>query len=75
MTTLSEIESAVEGLSPEQKFTLYRYLEGQLKEFVGQPTCSRRHSVLDIIPVSLGPVLEPWTADIDLLGEMLESRA
>jgi hypothetical protein len=33
-----------------------------------------RHSVLDIPPVSLGPVLRPLTADDDLLGEMLEGR-
>lgn len=30
------------------------------------------HGILDIPPVSLGPVLRPFTADDDLLGEMLE---
>ena len=32
------------------------------------------HSILDIPPVSLGPVLRPLTAEDDLLGEMLEGR-
>ncbi len=35
---------------------------------------SKRHSVLDIPPVSLGSIL-PFTADDDLLGEMLEGRS
>ena len=35
---------------------------------------SRPHSVLDVPPVSLGPVLRPLTAADDLLGEMLEGR-
>jgi hypothetical protein len=33
------------------------------------------HSVLDVPCVSLGPVLRPFTADDDLLGEMLEGRS
>jgi hypothetical protein len=33
------------------------------------------HSILDIPPVSLGSVLRPFTADDDLLGEMLEGRS
>jgi hypothetical protein len=33
------------------------------------------HSVLDIPPVDLGPVLRPLTSDDDLLGEMLEGRS
>lgn len=35
----------------------------------------RAHSILDIPPVSLGSVLRPFTADDDLLGEMLEGRS
>jgi hypothetical protein len=35
---------------------------------------SRPHSVLDISPISLGPVLRMLTPDDDLLGEMLEGR-
>ena len=33
------------------------------------------HSILDIPPVSLGSVVRPFTADDDLLGEMLEGRS
>jgi hypothetical protein len=68
MTTLTEIESAVGTLSLEQKQRLYRFLEGQLQEV------SVRRSVLDIAPVHLGPVLQPFTGDDDLLDEMLEAR-
>jgi len=32
------------------------------------------HSLLDVPPVSLGPMLRTLTADDDLLGEMLEGR-
>jgi len=35
----------------------------------------RPHSILDIAPVSLGPVGRLLTAADDLLGEMLEGRA
>jgi hypothetical protein len=33
------------------------------------------HGILDIPPVSLGTVLRPFTAEDDLLGEMLEGRS
>ena len=33
------------------------------------------HSLLEVQPVSLGPVLRTLTAGDDLLGEMLEGRA
>ena len=36
---------------------------------------SRPHSLLDVPPVSLGPLLHPLTAGDDLLGEMLEGRS
>ncbi len=35
---------------------------------------SKAHGILDIPPVSLGAILRPFTADDDLLGEMLEGR-
>jgi hypothetical protein len=35
---------------------------------------AKAHSILDIPPVSLGPVVHPFTANDDLLGEMLEGR-
>jgi len=38
------------------------------------PAGSRPHSILEIMPVSLGDVLRPLTADDDILGEMLEGR-
>lgn len=72
MTTLTEIESAVGTLSLEQKQWLYRFIEGQLQADLGQ--MSSRRSVLDIAPVSLGPVLQPLTNDDDILDEMLETR-
>jgi len=39
------------------------------------PHGSQRHSVLDVPPVSLGPVLRPPARGDDLLGEMLEGRS
>lgn len=33
------------------------------------------YSILDIAPVSVGAVLRPFTADDDLLGDMLEGRS
>jgi hypothetical protein len=40
------------------------------------PTLADRqiHGILDIPPVSLGPVLHPVGVDEDVLGEMLEDR-
>lgn len=73
MTTLTEIESAVGTLSPEQKQRWHRFLEGQLREAAGQ--VSPRRSVLEIAPVHLGPVLLPFSTADDLLAEMLEMRA
>lgn len=32
------------------------------------------HSLLDVPPISLGPVLHPLRGEDDLLGEMLEGR-
>jgi hypothetical protein len=39
------------------------------------PAESKGHSILDIVPVSLGAELPSSTADNDLLGEMLEGRS
>lgn len=41
---------------------------------VASPQNGRPHGILDIAPVSLGAVLRPFTADDDLLGDMLEGR-
>ena len=72
MKTLTEIESEVEALSPDQKYMLYRFLEGQLKGAIGAPF--KRQSVLDIPTVNLGKILRPLTGEDDLLGEMLEEQ-
>jgi hypothetical protein len=36
---------------------------------------SKSHGILDIPAVSLGSIVHPFTADEDLLGEMLEGRS
>ena len=72
MTTLTEIQSAANALSPEQKRMLFRFLEGQLQEVAESPP--PRLSVLDIKPVSLGAVLQPFLDTDDLLDEMLGAR-
>jgi hypothetical protein len=59
-----------------------RLLEGQEVIALGPGTASitpslpgsSPYSVLDIPVVNLGPVLQPPTADDDLLGEMLDDR-
>ena len=38
------------------------------------PAAEKTHGILDIPLVSLGRIVQPLTADDDLLGEMLESR-
>lgn len=54
--------------------------EGQLVTVLAPSTGSPAnqvqggHSVLDIPTVSVGAVLQPLSADDDLLGEMLEGR-
>ena len=74
MKTLTEIESEVETLSTEQKYTLYRYLEGQLQAVTGMSPVLRKQCVLDISPVNLGQVFKPLSVDDDLLDEMLKSQ-
>ena len=44
-----------------------------IQEQAGQAGKRAMHSVLDITPISLGPILRPLQADDDLLGEMLET--
>lgn len=48
----------------------------QISSAVPAPTSTglKGHSILDIPPISLGPVLRPFTDGDDLLGEMLENR-
>ena len=50
--------------------------EGEEVTVLALPTIeSKVHSILDITPVSLGAVVGSFTADDDLLGEMLEGRS
>jgi len=66
------LERPVPGLSEQEQ----RRLVGEAARASTLPSeGSQPHSILDIPPVSLGPVLRPPTADDDLLEEMLEGRS
>lgn len=53
-----------------------RFPEGQeVTVLAHPPQRSPSHRILDIPPVSLGPLRHPLAADDDLLGEMLEGRS
>lgn len=53
-----------------------RLPEGQeVTVFAPPVTSEATHGVLDIAPVSLGPVVRPFTPEDDRLGEMLEGRS
>jgi len=53
-----------------------RLPEGQeVTVFVPPSARSKTHGILDIPPVSLGSVVDPFTADDVLLGEMLEGHS
>jgi hypothetical protein len=52
-----------------QKVIVLAQSEKQITSEFAKP-----HSVLDILPVSLGTSLRPLTADDDLFDEMLEGR-
>ena len=81
MSTLREIEAAVESLPVTQQEALFHFLAARLgqlesRESQSSPEGSERpHSVLDIPTVQVGRVLRPLSSDDDILGEMLESRA
>ena len=80
MSTLAEIEAAVETLPSPAQEELFAFLAARLgRGRTPQPSESRKpavsgHSVLDIAPVHVGRVLRPLSPDDDLLGEMLEGR-
>lgn len=74
MTTITEIQQALSGLSHNEKQAVYLFLERQLRTDDKAGLAPRRHSVLDIPTVRLGPVLRPFDDDLDLLDEMLEGR-
>lgn len=82
MTTLTEIEAAVESLPVPQQEALFSFLAARLGraeqrglQQSSQGSGPSRHSVLDIPTARLGRVLRPLSPDDDLLGEMLEGRA
>ena len=53
-----------------------RLPEGQHVTVLARPPAeSKEHSLLDIVPVSLGTVVRSFTADDDLLSEMVEGRS
>ena len=53
-----------------------RLPEGQEVTVLTPPLAgSLAHGILDIPPVSVGSILRPFTADDDLLAEMLEGRS
>jgi hypothetical protein len=71
MSTLDEIEAAAQALPQDQQRKLFEWLGARLAE-PQSPT--RRHSILDLAPISVGKIIHlPGTED-DLLGEMLEDR-
>jgi hypothetical protein len=76
VSTLTEIERAVDALPSDQKKELIQFLAERLRA-ANAPTAAaspQQHGVLDIPPVSLGKVLRPLSPDDDLLGEMLKGR-
>jgi hypothetical protein len=76
MSTLSEIEAAVDRLPPPQQEELLLSLTVRLRSRGAHVpnTLSERRSVLEIAPVNVGEVLFARSDDSDLLGEMLEGR-
>ena len=82
MSTLREIEAAVESLQVAQQKALFHFLAARLGQLESRESQSSRessetrpHSVVDIPTVHVGRVLHPISSDDDLLGEMLEFRA
>jgi hypothetical protein len=76
MSTLAEIEAAVDSLPPAEQKELLDFLAARVKQspILERPVSKSPLSVLEIPVLSVGEVLIPFTADDDLLGEMLEGR-
>jgi len=72
VSTLMEIERAIEALPPNQQKSLFEWLSEKMRQ--QHLKSASRHSVLDIAPVSVGAIIRPLVWDDDLLGEMLVSR-
>ena len=82
MSSLREIEAAVESLPVTQQEALFHFLAARLGQLESresqtrwQGSGTRQHSVVDIPTVHVGRVLCPKSSDDDVLAEMLESRA
>jgi hypothetical protein len=74
MSTVAEIESAIEKLPLNEKM---RLLDSLGRTIVHEQTATKvpkAHSVLDIPTVSVGRILQPNFSRTDILGEMLEGR-
>lgn len=71
MSTLAEVEIAAKALPRDEQESLLARLSEHIKSQC-EPT--RRHSILDIKPVSLGKILKPFDSNDDVLEEMLEHR-
>jgi hypothetical protein len=70
MSTLAEIEAAVPKLNAQELAELERFVHVELRKV----TTLKVHSVLDIPAVSVGRIIQPFSPEDDLLGEMLEGR-
>ena len=70
MSTLAEIEEAVPRLSGAELVELERFV----REAKRRKATAKRHSILDIQPSHLGPMLRPLGDREEWHDEMLEGR-
>lgn len=71
MVTREKIAAAAAALPREEQKKLLDWLSALVQE--SEQPAVQSHSVLEIAPVSLGELLQPFDADEDLLGEMLRT--
>ena len=70
MSTLAEIEAAVDSLSAAELAELERFVQ-KAKQEKAQPA---RHSIMDLKPSHLGGMLRPLGTRDEWHDEMLEGR-
>jgi len=70
MSTLAEIEKAIPQLTVGELVELEQLVRKAKREKAG----STRHSVLDMEPINLGPMLRPLGTREEWYDEMLEGR-
>lgn len=70
MSTIAEIEEAVPHLSDAELEKLERFV----RETKSRKATVKRHSILDIQPSHLGPMLRPLGEREEWHDEMLEGR-